>query len=455
MKDNRSLPRRRSSRRRLSQTQFIAYGFMLLILAGTVLLMLPVSSRSHEFGNFINCLFTATSASCVTGLVVYDTWSHWTLFGQLVILGMIQIGGLGFITIGVFLAMVLRRKISLSVRGLMQESVNTLQIGGMVKLAKRIIAGTAFFEGAGALLLMLRFIPRFGFLRGVYYGIFHSVSAFCNAGFDLMGCEEAYSSFVAYYDDWLVNLTLMSLILIGGIGFTVWDDLYRHRLQFRKYMLHTKLVLLASAVLVFGGAGLFYLFERSHVMAGMGAGGKILASLFCSVTARTAGFNTVDTASLTDASKLLTVILMFIGGGSGSTAGGIKVTTIVVMYLYLWSTIQRTTGVNAFGRRLEDDVIRRASSIFIVNLSLALGASLYLMASQDMQMSDVFFETFSACGTVGMTTGITRALSPFSRIIVAFLMYCGRVGSLSFALSFTQNKKVAKVLQPVGRITIG
>lgn len=442
-------------RKRLTQTQFIALGFMTIILIGTFLLMLPVSSRSGEAGSFINCLFTATSASCVTGLVVYDTWTHWTLFGQLVILIMIQIGGLGFVSIGVFLSIILRRKIGLKERGLMQESVNTLQIGGVVKLARKIIIGTAIFEGTGALILAIRFIPEVGVARGIFYGIFHSVSAFCNGGFDLMGWQGEYSSLVNYYDDWTVNLVVMALIVIGGLGFIVWDDLSRHRLHVRHYMLHTKIVLLTTAVLIFGGAWLFYLFERQNLLVGMSPSGQILTSLFNSVTPRTAGFNTVDTAALTDASKLFTVILMFIGGSPGSTAGGVKTTTIVVLYLYLWSTIQRTYGVNAFGRRLEEDALKHACSIFMINLTLALGASIFIMATQKLAMSDVLFEAFSAIGTVGMTTGITRELNSISRLLIAFLMYCGRVGSLSFALSFTQHKRVAPVQQPMERITIG
>ena len=233
-------------RSHLTQTQFIASGFLGIILTGTLLLMLPVSSRTGEVSSFLNCLFTATSASCVTGLVVYDTWSHWSLFGQLVILSLIQIGGLGFVTIGVFLSIVLRRRIGLKERGLMQESVNTLQIGGVVRLAKKIVIGTVFFEGLGAGLLAIRFVPQYGPGRGIYYSIFHAVSAFCNAGFDLMGWQGPYSSLVGYYNDWLVNLVIMSLIVIGGIGFIVWEDLSRHRLHFRRYMLHTKIVLLRS-----------------------------------------------------------------------------------------------------------------------------------------------------------------------------------------------------------------
>ena len=443
------------ARRHVSQTQFIAYGFFCIIITGTLLLMLPFASRDGQSEPFLNCLFTATSASCVTGLVVADTWSQWSLFGQLVILTMIQIGGLGFITVGVFISIVLRRKIGLKERGLMMESVNTLQIGGVARLAKKIIIGTCIFEGTGAVLLAIRFIPQFGFLRGLFYGIFHSISAFCNAGFDLMGGQTPYSSFVAYYDDWLVNLVIMSLIIIGGIGFIVWDDLSRNKLHFRKYMLQTKIVLVTTAILVFGGGLLFYLLERNHLLVGMNTSGKILTSLFSSVTARTAGFNTTDTAALTDGSKLLTIILMFIGGSPGSTAGGIKTTTLVVLLLCVHSNIKQTYGINIFGRRLENDAVKRAGTILTINLLLAVTASLAIMAIQPLGFSDILFETFSAIGTVGMTTGITRALHPVSRCIIILLMYCGRIGSLSFALAFVQSKRKPHVQQPAEAINIG
>ena len=443
------------ARRHVSQTQFIAYGFFCIIITGTLLLMLPFASRDGQSEPFLNCLFTATSASCVTGLVVADTWSQWSLFGQLVILTMIQIGGLGFITVGVFISIVLRRKIGLKERGLMMESVNTLQIGGVVRLAKKIIIGTCIFEGTGAVLLAIRFIPQFGFLRGLFYGIFHSISAFCNAGFDLMGGQTPYSSFVAYYDDWLVNLVIMSLIIIGGIGFIVWDDLSRNKLHFRKYMLQTKIVLVTTAILVFGGGLLFYLLERNHLLVGMNTSGKILTSLFSSVTARTAGFNTTDTAALTDGSKLLTIILMFIGGSPGSTAGGIKTTTLVVLLLCVHSNIKQTYGINIFGRRLENDAVKRAGTILTINLLLAVTASLAIMAIQPLGFSDILFETFSAIGTVGMTTGITRALHPVSRCSIILLMYCGRIGSLSFALAFVQSKRKPHVQQPAEAINIG
>lgn len=442
-------------RRGLSQTQYIAFGFFLLIMIGTFLLMLPISSKSGKGMDFLGALFTATSASCVTGLVVADTWTQWSLFGQIVIITMIQIGGLGFITIGVFLSILLRRRVGLRQRGLMQESTSALQIGGIVRLTKKIILGTAIFEGTGALLLAIRFIPQYGFFRGVFYSIFHSISAFCNAGFDLMGHQQPYNSLSAYYDDWLVNLVVMSLIVIGGIGFIVWDDLSKNKLQVHKYLLQTKIVLLVTAFLVFGGGAAFYFLEKDGLMADMSISGKILTSLFSSVTARTAGFNTIDTGALSDGSKFLTIILMFIGGSPGSTAGGVKTTTIAVLLLYVYASIQRTYGVNILGRRLEEDVIKQASSVFVINLFLALFVSLVIMAIQPLSMSDTLFETFSAIGTAGMTTGVTRDLLPLSKFLVVLLMYCGRIGSMSFALAFTQQKRTVRVQNPVEKINVG
>ncbi len=443
-------------RNHLSQTQFIAYGFLGIILIGTLILMLPWSNRSGQSLGFVNCLLTATSATCVTGLVAADTWSQWTLLGQLAIITMIQIGGLGFITIGVFLSILLRRRIGLKQRGLMQESVNTLQIGGVVRLAKHIVLWTMVFEGAGAVLLSIRFIGDFGLVKGIYYGIFHSISAFCNAGFDLMGAREPYSSLTYYHGDWLINMTIMSLIVIGGIGFIVWEDLGRNKLQVRRYRLHTKIVLVTTVILLFGGAALFGLLERENVMADMCIGDRIWAALFQSVTARTAGFNSTDTAALTDGSKLVTIVLMFIGGSPGSTAGGIKTTTLAVLLLCIRASVDQTDGVNVAGRRLDGDVIRQAGLILSFNLMLTIAAAVWIVLFQpELLMSDVLFETFSAIGTAGMSTGITRELLPVSKLALVVLMFCGRVGSLSSALAFTQSKKKPPVRLPVERITVG
>ena len=446
----------RKVKNKMSQAQIIALGYFLVIAAGTVLLLLPISTETGKSTGFLTALFTATSATCVTGLVVVDTSIHWTMFGQTVILAMIQIGGLGFVTIGVLFAMFLNKKISLKARGLLQESMNTSQVGGVVRLTRKVLKGTVIIELTGALLLAIRFIPEFGFWKGSAFGIFHSISAFCNAGFDLMGGSRgAFDSFVSFSDDLLVNLVIMALIVVGGIGFLVWDDVTRHGLHFHKYRLHTKLVLSVTAVLIFGGALLFYVFERDNLMQGMGLKETVLTSLFSSVTARTAGFNTIDTAGLTTSSKLLTMVLMFIGGSPGSTAGGIKTTTLIVMLIYVISNLRNSRGCNVFGRRLEDDAIRKASNVTVISLFMAVSASIIICYLQPLPLEDVLFEIFSAIGTVGMSTGVTRELTSASRLVIVFLMYCGRIGSMAFALSFMERKKVAPIQCPMEKVMIG
>lgn len=441
--------------KRLSKAQTIALGFFLIIMTGTLLLMLPISSRSGQVTSFHDALFTATSATCVTGLIVVDTYQHWSNFGQVVILALIQTGGLGFITMGIFFSVFLKRKIGLKERNLVQESVNAFDIGGVVRLVKKIVFGTMIIEGTGALILFFRFLPQMGVAKALWNGVFHAVSAFCNAGFDIMGKYGAYSSLTSYYDDITVNLVIMMLIIIGGIGFIVWDDISIHKWHVRKYRLHTRIVLLTTTILVFGGAFLFYVFERNNLLAGMSVKGQVLSSLFGSVTARTAGFNTTDTGAYTQASKLLTSILMFIGGSPGSTAGGVKTTTVVVLILIVIANLRNRTDLNIFGRRLDEDSIRKASTVFVLNLTLALVSVVAICAIQPLSLDDVVFEVSSAIGTVGMTTGITRDLTMASRYIIILLMYCGRIGSMSFALSFLEKRKCADVRLPQERITIG
>lgn len=443
------------TQKKLGMTQFIALGFLIVILIGTGLLMLPLSSRAGTMMNPLDALFTATSATCVTGLVVADTFNHWNLFGQITILLMIQIGGLGFVTIGVFFAVLLRRKIGLAQRELIHESVSTLEVAGVVHLTKRIIKGTLLFEGIGAVLLALRFIPQFGFIKGIYFGIFHSISAFCNAGFDLMGSFGEYSSLTPFYGDIIINVVVMALIVIGGLGFIVWDDIYKNKLCFKRYRLHSKIVLVTTAILLLGSAVLFYFFEYHYTFAGMTEKDRLLSALFSSVTARTAGFNTVDTAALTDSSKLLTCILMFIGGSSGSTAGGIKTTTIAVIFIFVLANVQRKKGSEIFGRRLEEDSIRKACIVLVINLFLVLTAALIITTAGRFPLLDILFEVCSAMGTVGMSTGITRSLDNISKIVIILLMYCGRIGSLSFALSFMQRRKTAPVMCPEEKVNIG
>ena len=440
---------------RMSKMQIIALGFFLIILLGSLLLMLPISSKAGTWTDFLSCLFTATSATCVTGLVVVDTFSHWTVFGQVVILLLIQIGGLGFMSMGVLFSLMIHRKIGLRERGLLSESVNAIQLGGIVNLVRKILLGTLIVESMGAILLAIRFSGTLGVRRGIYYGIFHSISAFCNAGFDLMGYQEPYCSLVHFSGDWLVNLTIVALIVLGGIGFLVWEDIIKNKYHFRKYRLHTKIVLVTTAVLIGVGTLLFYLFERENLAAGMGPGETFLTCLFDAVTPRTAGFNTTDIGGQTDASKLLSIVLMYIGGSPGSTAGGIKTTTFVVFLLYMRSNIQKTRGITIFGRRLEDGAIKRAATIACTNLMLAVGAMLPICAAQGLDLRDVALETVSAISTVGMSTGITRELNGLSRLAIILLMYCGRVGSLSVLTSFTDRRKTSPVEFPEEKILIG
>ena len=438
-----------------STTRTIALGFALIILAGTLLLTLPGATRSGR-GNLLNSLFTATSATCVTGLAVVDTYQNWTLFGQLVILGMIQVGGLGFMTIGVYISVLLKRRIGLQERETLHESVNTLEIAGVVRLVKKIVQGALLIEGTGAVLLATRFIPRFGWRNGVYFSIFHAVSSFCNAGFDLMGIHEAYSSLVEFEGDIVVNLVLCTLILVGGIGFIVWDDVMRNKWHFHKYLLHTKIVLTTTIVLTIVGTISFLLSERNGVFADMNGLERFLGALFSSVTPRTAGFNTVDTASLSNTGKLMTMMLMFIGGSPGSTAGGVKTTTIVVLVFYAIAMIGNREDINMFGRRLTDEVVKKANAVIMINFTMAMLAAMFIMGMQPMlALTDVVFEVLSAIGTAGMTTGITRDLNTISRLIVIVLMYCGRLGSLSFALIFAQKSAVNSVRQPQEKIIVG
>ncbi|MBE6770638.1 MAG: Trk family potassium uptake protein [Ruminococcaceae bacterium] len=443
-------------KRKFSQTRIIAIGYISIILIGTLLLMLPFASQSGESAGFVPALFTAVSSSCVTGLIVLDTATSWTLFGQIVIICLIQIGGLGFMTIATMFSMLLKRKMGLREREIMVESINTEHIGSIRNLTGKIIVGTAIFESAGALLLATRFIPRFGLGRGIWYSVFHSISAFCNAGFDLMGITEPYASLTGFSDDVVVILTLSMLIIVGGIGFLVWDDISKKKLKFKYYQLHTKIVLSVTALLLIIPAILFLIFERDFTNEGLSFGHSLLNALFDSVTARTAGFNSTDTAALSPASKILTVFLMFIGGSPGSTAGGIKTTTLAVIAISTFNGITRRQSKGIFGRRLEKDAIHKASSVAFTNLSLAIFGVIAILAIQpNMDIGDVVFECVSAIGTVGMTTGITRDLATASRLIVAFLMFCGRVGSVSFALALMEKKAAPPVKNPREKITIG
>ena len=438
----------------LAPNQAIALGFLGIIIAGALLLMLPFANRGGRGLSFLDSLFTATSATCVTGLVVADTWTQFNLFGQLILLLLIQVGGLGYMTMMLQASLFLGRKIGLKQRSLMMESVSAERLSDVLALLRYILRGTLAIEGIGAALLALRFIPELGLARGLWYSVFHSVSAFCNAGFDLMGFREPYSSLTHYVFDPLVNLTVTALILLGGLGFLVWRDVWEKGLRFRLYSLHSKLILTASAVLVAGGTALFWWAERDNLLAGMSAGQQALVSLFQAVSPRTAGFNTVDLASLTSGGGLLTIALMFIGAGPGSTGGGVKITTVVVCLLTLFSYIRGRREVGAFNRRLDEEQIHRSAAAVTLYFTLAVGGGFLLLAIQPFPLQDALFEVFSAMSTVGLSTGITRDLVPFNRVILIIMMYCGRIGSLSMMMALAE-RQAPRVKDPVEHITIG
>ena len=441
----------------MNAQSIIALGFLAIILIVTGLLMLPVSSASGTMTDPLTALFTATSAVCVTGLVVVDTATHWSLFGKLVLITGIQIGGLGVMTVMALVSMLLGQRIGLRQRTLLQESVASLHIGGIVRLVRRAMIGTALVEGLGAALLAFRFVPALGWPRGLAYSAFHSISAFCNAGFDLMGTISGpYTSLESFVSDPLVNLTVMALILVGGIGFFVWDDLVQCRFHWKRMQLHTRLVLLLTVFLTLVPAALFYAFERTNAMAELDAGGRVLASLFSAVTPRTAGFDTIATGELSDASALLTLLLMLTGGNPGSTAGGAKTTTMLLVALLAVSMLRREEDVHILGRRIDAGLMRRACSIVVIYVSLALVSTLAICALQpELALRDVLLEVFSAVDTVGMTTGITRQLGAASRLILIALMYAGRLGSLTFAILIAHRRTPAPVQYPAGQLLVG
>ena len=352
----------KAKHRALSPNRALALGFLAIILAGALLLMLPIANRGGKGLSFLDSLFTATSATCVTGLVVADTWTQFNLLGQIILLALIQVGGLGYMTMMLQASLLMGKKLGLRQRSVMMESVSAQRLSDVRTLLRYILGGAALIEGAGALLLAIRFIPELGPARGLWYAVFHSVSAFCNAGFDLMGFREPYSSLTHYVYDPLVNLTAVALVLLGGLGFLVWRDMRENGLHLRRYSLHSKLMLAATLILTVGGTALFWLAERDNLLAGMAPGRQALVSLFQAVSPRTAGFNTVDLAQLTSGGGLLTIVLMFIGAGPGSTGGGVKVTTVVVCLLTLAAYIRGRREVGAFNRRLDEEQIHRSAA---------------------------------------------------------------------------------------------
>lgn len=440
----------------MTYPQIVALGYFLVIAAGTLLLLLPCATYQPGSIGIVGSLFTATSATCVTGLVVGDTYTTFTLFGQIVIICLIQIGGLGFLTILAMFGMFLRRRIGLRARTLMKESVNSLYVGGIVRLFRKILMGTLLFEGTGAVLLATRFVPKFGWARGLWFSVFHAISAFCNAGFDLIGIVEPGSSLIHFANDPVVCLTISSLILIGGIGFFVWDDIQHNGLRFSHYKLHTKLVLVVTAIITVVSTALFLLVEYNNTLAGMPLWQKILDALFCSVTPRTAGFNVVDTAAMTGSGRLLTILLMFIGGSPGGTAGGVKTTSFAILLISTWNSLRNEADSNVYGRRLESDALRRATAVCTINLTAILAAAVAICVLQpEIELRLALFETASAIGTVGLSIGATAQAHAAGRLILTFLMYTGRVGSTSFALLFTENKNPGAARCPEEKVAIG
>lgn len=438
-------------KKQLTASQIIIIGFALAILLGSVLLALPFSTKDGKGAPFPDALFTATSAVCVTGLVVHDTATYWSAFGQAVILLMIQIGGMGIVTLAVAVTTLSGKKISLRQRSTMQEAISAHQVGGIVRLTGFILKMTAVFEISGAIAMMPAFIPRFGVLKGIWYSLFHSISAFCNAGFDLMGVNAQYSSLTGFSESLLINIAVMLLIIIGGAGFLTWEDIGTNKWRFRKYRMQSKVILVTSAVLIMIPAALFFFFEFSSLPLGE----RTLASLFQSVTARTAGFNTVDLTLMSGAGLAIMTLLMLIGGSPGSTAGGMKTTTFAVMLSTALSVFRNRENTNFFGRRIGEEAVRQAASIFTMYLGLFLCGGCAISRIEGLPLGQCLFEAASAVGTVGLTLGITPTLGHLSRGILVLLMYFGRVGGLTVVFAALSNKPNPPATLPQEKITVG
>lgn len=443
--------------RKLSTAQILAIGYFGIILFGTFLLALPISSRSGEWTDFFDALLTATSATCVTGLIAVPTAVHWNAFGIIVIILLIQIGGLGFMTFVTLFSFALGRRIGLYERTLLEQSAGAFSKGGIVRLVKRILIFTFSVELIGAALLAIPFCRDYGAGMGIGMALFHSVSAFCNAGFDILGTtQNPFASLTAYSGNAIVNFTICGLILVGGMGYVVWSDIWDKRFRYRRFRLHTRIVLCASVIIVFLPTLLLFLFEHNtEILAGKSAWERFLICFFQAVTPRTAGFNTVDIAALTDSSKLLIMILMFIGGNSGSTAGGIKVTTLVVILFSLYSSMRNQKEIVIGKRSLDLSLAKQAMALFTIYLFIVLAATMIICAIEPFGVLDVAFECVSAIGTVGLTTGITPLLSKGSEFIISLLMYAGRLGVLTLATAMMESKVKPLTKRPTEKILIG
>lgn len=433
-----------------SSSRTIIFGFAAVIVAGTLLLMLPISSKERVVTPLLDCLFTATSSTCVTGLVVRDTATHWSVFGQFVILIMIQIGGMGIVTTAILATMLSGKKINLMQRNTMQESISAHKIGGIVRLSRFIIITSMIIELTGALILLFVFCPEYG-SKGIWMSVFHSISAFCNAGFDLMGETAEYSSLTRYVYNPLVNITVMLLVIVGGIGFLTWDDIRTNKWHIKRYRMQSKVIFCVTAVLIFVPTVYFFFFEFKDLSLGK----RILVSLFQSVTPRTAGFNTVDASELSESGNAVVTVLMLIGGAPGSTAGGMKITTIAVLFAAASSVFHRRDSAHILGRGVSDSIVRVASVIFVMYVTLFLFGGMIISRIEGLPLTKCLYETASAIGTVGLTTGITTTLGSVSRIILIFLMYIGRVGGLTIIFATRSGAQKNLVKFPQETITVG
>ena len=440
----------------LSPARMILIGFALLILVGTGVLMLPISTNSPGGATFLDALFTATSATCVTGLVVHDTALYWTPFGQAVILILIQIGGMGVVTVAIAIAMLSGKKIGLRQRWVMQESIAAPQVGGIVRLTGFVLKMVLLLESIGAILLALRFCPEVGLLRGIWYGVFHSISAFCNAGFDLFGVRSPFSSLTGHTGDPVVNLVVMLLIITGGLGFLTWHDIKTHKWHLHAYRLQSKLILAATMVLLLLPGLFLFFYEFSQPQwANLSLQERIFAAAFQAVTPRTAGYNTVDLTQMSQPSQLLLVLLMLTGGAPGSTAGGFKVTTLAVLLLTTSAVIRRKSSAQCFGRRIAAEVLPRAVTIFFLYLSLCLLGTLLLCSLEEISLMQALFECASASGTVGLSLGMTPDLGSVSKVILIFLTYLGRVGGLTLVFAIWTGGAMAPAQLPQEKVTVG
>ena len=437
--------------KRLTPFRVIVIGVIGVILGGTFLLMLPVSTKSGETTGFLDALFTSVTSVCVTGLVVRDTGTYWSQTGQGVILLLIQIGGLGVITVAASLAMAAGKKLGLFQKGVMQEAVAAPQIGGIRKLIKVIVKFTFFVELIGAMIMAPIFYSDFGMMQGLWMSVFHSISAFCNAGIDLMGIREPYSSLTSYVGNPVINFVIMCLIIVGGIGFLTWDDIRTHGIHLKKYRMQSKVILTTTICLIIFPAILFFCFEFEDLLLKE----RILSSFFQSVTPRTAGFNTVDLTSMSEPGQLLTVVLMLIGGAPGSTAGGMKITTFAVLTACMAAVFRRRESAQLFGRRVAQNVISTAVTLLLMYFGLAIIGAAAISISEDLPLLTCLYETASAIGTVGLTLGITPELGIFSKIILICFMFLGRVGGLTLIYSTQTGYSAQTGRLPLEKITVG